>query len=57
MRELQAINSKVNLSIETGLTMTQNNMKVQKKKKDSRRNNMLTRIIRFVSMVEIKGTA
>jgi len=55
MRELQAINSKVNLSIETGLTMTQNNMKVQKKK-DSTRNNMLTRIIRFVSMVEIKGT-
>jgi hypothetical protein len=32
MREVQAINSKVNLSIETGLTMTSNNMKVQKKK-------------------------
>jgi hypothetical protein len=31
MRELQAINSKVNLITETGLTMTQNNLKVQKK--------------------------
>jgi hypothetical protein len=31
MRELQAINSKVNLVIETGLIMTQNNLKVQKK--------------------------
>jgi hypothetical protein len=31
MRELQATNSKVNLVTETGLTMTQNNLKVQKK--------------------------
>jgi len=33
MCELQATNSKVNLVTETGLTMTQNNMKVQKKGK------------------------
>ena len=32
MRELQAINSKVNLVSETGLTMTQNNLKVLKKR-------------------------
>jgi len=31
MCELQATNSKVNLIIENGLTMTQNNLKVQKK--------------------------
>jgi len=31
MRELQATNSKVNLVTETSLTMTQNNLKVQKK--------------------------
>jgi len=31
MRELQATNSKVNLITETSLTMTQNNLKVQKK--------------------------
>ena len=31
IRELQATNSKVNLVTETGLTMTQNNFKVQKK--------------------------
>jgi len=31
MRELQGKNSKVNLVIETGLIMTQNNLKVQKK--------------------------
>jgi hypothetical protein len=31
MRELQAINSKVNLVTTTGLKMTQNNLKVQKK--------------------------
>jgi hypothetical protein len=31
MRELQATNSKVNLVTETGLTMTQNNLKVQQK--------------------------
>jgi hypothetical protein len=31
MRELQATNSKVNLVTKTGMTMTQNNLKVQKK--------------------------
>ena len=56
MHELQAINSKVNLSIETSLTMTQKILKMQKRKKKSRRNNMLTRSIRFVFMVEINGT-
>ena len=33
MCELQTMNSKVNLVIETGLSMTQNNLKVQKKVK------------------------
>jgi len=33
MRELQVTNSKVNLITEIDLTMTQNNLKVQKKKK------------------------
>jgi len=33
MRELQAINSKVNLIIETSLKITQNNLKVKKKGK------------------------
>ena len=32
MRELQATNSNVNLITETSLTMTQNNLKVQKKR-------------------------
>jgi hypothetical protein len=31
MRELQAINSKANLVTKTGLKMTQNDLKVQKK--------------------------
>jgi hypothetical protein len=38
MRELQAINSKVNLITETGFKITQNNLKVKKKgKKKSKR--------------------
>ena len=56
MRELQATNSKVNLVTETGLTMTQNNLKVQKKETNSRRKKMLIRNIEFVSIMEIKGT-
>jgi hypothetical protein len=57
MRELQVTNSKVNLITEIDLTMTQNNLKVQKKKKtNSRRNKMLIRSIEFVSIMEINGT-
>jgi len=56
MRELQAINSKVNLVTTTGLKMTQNNLKVQKKWNKFKKKQNTNKKIEFVFIIEIKGT-
>jgi hypothetical protein len=54
---LQAINSKANLVTKTGLKMTQNNLKVQKKwNKFKKKQNTNKKKIEFVFIIKIKGT-